>query len=274
MEIAIGTMLPYVAFIFFAIGTLVRIACWMRIPVPFHLTLFPAQKGECVRARELALEFFLCRSLYREDRMLWLWVWLFHLSIFLVVCGHVLGIYFLRLQFTLVGLGPDLSRTLSIILGGFTGVVMTFSLVALLVRRILSREIRRLSDPGIFFDLILLLAIAVTGIAMYLPGYHVDLNEVRSYAAGLFRLDPPPLPHGPVFFAHFLLVNLLMVYFPFSRMLHSAGFFINRGMLAEIPPVYPTAAQIRPRSEFAVRKIHPDIPHTMKHLEGREVDFR
>jgi nitrate reductase gamma subunit len=263
MGIILGMALPYVAFGVFVVGTLLRIVGWMRIPVPFHLTLFPVPEDKAGSVRELVLEFVLCRSIYREDRLLWLWVWLFHVSLLMIVCGHVLGIYFLRQQFTLVGLSSETSQTLSVLLGGVAGAMMTLSLGALLCRRLFRREVRGLSEPDHYFELILLLAISVTGIAMYLPGLHAELPEVRAYMAGLLLLDPVPLPRSSPFFVHFLLVNLLMLYFPFSRLLHSAGFFVNRAMLAEAPPVYPTPDRSRPRSDFSSRKIHPDIPCPM-----------
>jgi hypothetical protein len=85
-----------------------------------------------------------------------------------------------------------------------------------------------------------------------------------------FSLDPVPLPHNPVFVSHFLLLNLLLLKFPFSLLAHLAGFFVNRLMLAEAAPVYPAPEHNSPRSHFAVRKIHPDIPFSVKNVVDRE----
>ena len=41
---------------------------------------------------------------YLEDKLLWISVWLFHISLALILVGHVLGICFIRGQFTFIGL--------------------------------------------------------------------------------------------------------------------------------------------------------------------------
>lgn len=271
MGMILSMALPYVAFTVCVAGTLLRIAGWMKIPVPFPLTLFPAPESRSDRIRQLLRKFVPGRSIYREDRLLWFLVWLFHTSLFLVVCGHILGIYFLRQQFALVGLGPGASQTLSLLLGAASGAIMTLSLGALLCRRFLRREVLRLSGLDNFFELMLLLALAITGLAMYFRGLHARLPEVRAYVAGLVLLNPVPLPHGSPFFVHFLLANLLMLYFPFSRLLHSAGFFVNQMMLTETPPTYPTPGRSRPRSDFASRKNLPDIPGPVTRATDKEV---
>lgn len=265
-------ILPYIACGVFLTGTILRVARWLRISVPFQLTLFPAPSDTSGRIATVATEFLLCRSLYREDKFLWLWVWLFHISLVMVVAGHVLGIYFLRSQFTPVGLSVVTSRVLSSFLGGMTGIVMTISLSVLLSRRILNPEIRRLSQPDNYFELLLLSAIVLTGALMYFPGFHVDLKAVRAYMGGLLSLNPVPFPHSPPFIIHFMFVNMLLLYFPFSRLLHSAGFFVNRAMLVEAPPVYPTPARNAPRSDFATKKLHPDIPVFHKAVTDKEVE--
>jgi nitrate reductase gamma subunit len=269
-----GRILPYIACGVFLTGTILRVAGWLRIGVPFQLTLFPASGDTADRIATVVTEFLLCRSLYREDKLLWLWVWLFHLSLVTVVAGHVLGIYFLRSQFTPIGLSLVTSRLLSSFLGGMTGIVMMVSLSVLLSRRILNPEVRKLSQPENYFELLLLSAIVLSGVLMYLPGFHVDTQAVRAYMGGLISLNPVPFPHSLPFIIHFMLVNMLLLYFPFSRLLHSAGFFVNRAMLAEAPPVYPTPACNAPRSDFATGKIHPDIPVSHKAAVDKEVEVR
>jgi nitrate reductase gamma subunit len=274
MAFFIGGILPYIACAVFLAGTIIKVAVWLRTPVPFQLTLYPVPGDTSRRITAVVTEFILCRSLYLEDKLLWLRVWLFHFSLAMVVAGHLLGIFFMRSQFTLVGLSLVTSRTLSSFLGGMTGIVMTVSLGIMLCGRIVNPEVRRLSEPDNYFELLLLLAIALTGSLMYLPGFHVDLQAVRAYMGGLINLHPIPFPHSPLFIVHFLLVNILLLYFPSSRLMHSAGFFVNRAMLVEAPPVYPTPARNAPRSVFATMNLQPDIPVFRKAAADREVKFR
>ena len=254
MEFLLGVVFPYTACAVFVSGTILRIAGWLKTPVPFHLTLFPAPNGAMDRIATIASDFFLYRSLFREDKALWLRVWLFHLSLAFVIAGHAAGIFFLRNQFVLIGLNPEASQSLSKLLGGIAGIVMVLSLGALLTGRISNPIVRKLSVPEDFCTLLLLIAIAVTGILMYLPGFHADLPVVRSYMGGLIRFRPTMLPHSPMFIVHFLLVNVLLMYFPFSRLLHSAGYFVNRAMLTEAPPIYPTVSGRPPRSLLCGRQ--------------------
>ena len=270
MEILLGAILPYTAWSVFIFGMILRIVGWLKTPVPFHVTIFPSPAGTKGRIVAVASDFLLCSSLFREDKALWLRVWLFHLSLALIITGHVVGIFFLREQFTLVGLNPEASHFLSRLLGALSGTLMVFSLGALVIGRIVNPLVRKLSVAEDYFNLFLLIAIAVTGLLMYFPFFHVDLPAVRSYLGGILLLRPTPLPPSPLFVIHFLLVNLLLIYFPFSRFLHPAGYFVNRAMLREGPPVYPTPTGTAPRSPFATTKAHTDKLISRKEATDKE----
>lgn len=249
-----GQILPYFAFGIFILGTVARIAAWMRVPVPFQLTLFPVPKTASARVFSILSEFFFLRALFREERFLWFWVWLLHLSLAVVMIGHVVGIYSLRYQFVLLGLSPSASQSLSVVLGFVLGVVMAVSLAALLYRRIADPEVRRLTVPMKYLELSWILAITITGLLMYAPIFSVDLTGVRAYLKGLLTVHPLPLPPSPMFITHFLLVNVFLLYFPFSQLLHAAGFFVIRTMLTEKAPTYPTPVGTKPRSGFAFQE--------------------
>lgn len=264
MEFLFGVILPYTAFTVFVAGTVLRAAGWLKTPVPFQLTLFPVPGRNLGKIRALAVDLCFCASLFREDKALWLRVWLFHLSLALIIAGHVAGIYYLREQFVLAGLDPGASRTLSKLLGGMAGTAMLLSLGALIVGRIVNPVVRKLSVPEDFFNLLLLSAIAVSGIFMYLPVFHVDLPAVRSYMGGLVTFRPASLPRSSMFLVHFLLVNILLLHFPFSRLLHSLGYFVNRSMLLESPPTYPTKDGAVPRSAFAGSGRHAGLHRTCR----------
>jgi len=270
MEFFMGSVLPYGAFSVFLGGVLFRVSGWLRTPVPFQLTLFSVPRNRIGKICLIFSEVLLCRTLFRQDKLLWVWVWLFHLSLFMVIFGHLFGIFYLRDQFCLVGFRPEQSQVLSVFLGGIWGTLMALSLLALLYRRIFNLEVRRLSSPDSYFDLLLLLAITLTGIFMYAPGFHPELHDVRAYMAGLLLFDPIPLPHSPIFVAHFLLVSLLLLYFPFSRLVHLAGFLVIRLMLVEAPPEYPIPGHKRPRSIFTISKFQPEIPLFSKNSVKRE----
>ncbi len=237
----IGQVLPYIAAAVFVIGMCRQIITWLRVPVPFPLTLLPADSTNIGRITAICRENLFFDSLRRGDKWLWLWALLLHISLAFIIIGHIAGIYYLAKQFTLVGLSDEASASLSAWLGTIFGAVFFVALLVLFYRRMTIPEVKRLSDPADYFDLGLLSAIAVTGMYMRLVS-DVDLTAVRVYMAGLFTLHSVPLPQHWVFISHFTLVNILLLYFPFSKLIHLAGSFVNQAIITQPPPVYPTPA--------------------------------
>ncbi|VBB05916.1 nitrate reductase gamma subunit [Lucifera butyrica] len=239
----IGQVFPYIAAAVFIIGMSRRVIVWLKAPVPFQLTLFPAPETTAGRVLALGRETLLFRSLRRGDNGLWFWAWLLHVCLALIVVGHIVGIYYLTHQFTMVGLSDAASTRLSVFLGTVSGTGLFIALLVLLYRRTAVEEVKRLSDPADFFDLLLLLSVVVTGMHMRTVT-EVNLVPIRAYLGSLFLFHPLPIPWEPIFISHFFLVNLLLLYFPFSKLVHAAGFFVNRTMLMENAPVYPTRTGI------------------------------
>lgn len=247
----VGQVLPYIAGAIFLIGVTYRVAGWLKVPVPFQLTLFPAPSGGADRIAAVGTEVLLFKSLYNNDKNLWLWAWLLHVSLAMVIGGHIVGIYYLMNQFTLIGLSPSASQAASAFLGTVAGITLMVALIVLFYRRLAEPEVKKLSDPADYIDLLFILVIAITGNHMRLPGVEVDLPAVRAYMGSLLTFSPLPIPDSGVFIAHFTTVMLFLIYFPFSKMLHFAGFLVNRAMLTEAAPVYPTPAGTPLRSPFA-----------------------
>jgi len=246
----LGQIFPYIAIIVFLTGMTWRVLIWLKAPVPFQLTLFPAPQTFAERVRVIGWEILSFKSLWRGDRALWLWAWLMHGSLALIVAGHIVGIYALTRQFTLIGLSPEASSAWSAGLGIAAGTIYFLSLMVLFYRRTAIDEVKRLSDPVDYFDLLLLLAIVISGLHMRLTSLNIDLPAIRSYLAGILTLHPIPIPRTWIFVSHFTLVNILLLYFPFSKLVHAAGFVVNRAMLTEKPPIYPTPASRAGEARF------------------------
>jgi nitrate reductase gamma subunit len=64
-------------------------------------------------------------------------------------------------------------------------------------------------------------------------------------------LQPVPIPRRWTFVSHYTLVNILLLCFPFSKLIHMVGFFFGRALVTQAPPVYPTPAGTRCRISFA-----------------------
>ncbi len=237
MQFLFAQVLPYVAFATLSIGVGWRTWSWLRKPVPFPLTLDATSDGQGL---EIAKELGLFASLYRSDRPLWLAAWSMHAALALSVVGHLVGIALLAEQFTYLGASAATSRLISGVSGTGAGLLFVAALLGLLFRRTVIPEVKHLSDPADFFDLRLLLAIAVSGLCLRFPAAGVDLESVRTYLIGLFTFRPAPFPPSWIFAVDFTLVNGLLFYFPFSKLIHVTGAIVCRALLVQAPPVYPT----------------------------------
>jgi nitrate reductase gamma subunit len=81
--------------------------------------------------------------------------------------------------------------------------------------------------PADYFPLFLIFAIGATGMLMrYVT--RVDIVSVKQLAVGLATFHPTILVDlGMVFYVHIFLVCTLMVYFPFSKLMHMGGVFMS-----------------------------------------------
>lgn len=233
----VGHVFPYIAVAVFVGGMAWRTADWLRRPVPFPLALDLGGGGVLARVAAIARELLLFDSVFRSDRRLWLWAGLMHASLAAILFGHVVGIASVGRQFTWIGVSAATSVALSAALGVLFGLVFVVSVVALLFRRRAVPEVRTLSIAADWFDLALLLAIAITGLLTRIGFTDPDLAAVRFYLGTILTLDPADLPHRWMFITHFALVCVLLTYFPFSKLVHLTGGLISRGLVA--PPVRP-----------------------------------
>ena len=114
--------------------------------------------------------------------------------------------------------GVDVYLTDAFILAG---------LAFLLLRRVCTEKLRYISLPADYFALFLLIAIAGSGICMrYIS--KVDINQVKEVIMGLATLQPvDPSGIGSMFFIHVTLVSALLIYFPFSKLMHMGGVFMS-----------------------------------------------
>ncbi|WP_434510464.1 respiratory nitrate reductase subunit gamma [Desulfitobacterium sp. AusDCA] len=230
MSILFEWVLPYIVLILFLGGLIHRMSVWIHVPVPFKLTVFPSPDTTRGAIADLAKEALGLRSLWRGKKGLWFISWLFHISLALILIGHIVGISFLGQQFVVLGVTPEQSERLSILLGTYAGIAVLIGLMLLLIRRLCSQRMRFISSFGDYLVLILLLGIAGSGMYMRLFD-HVTYIEVARYLKGIFSIHPVPPPSSSAFLLHFTFVQLLLLYFPSSKLMHSCGIFFSRWLI-------------------------------------------
>jgi nitrate reductase gamma subunit len=97
----------------------------------------------------------------------------------------------------------------------------------LFLRRVFSPQLRYASLIADYFPLFLIGFIALTGMVMrYVT--KIDVEAVKQLTMGLVTFHPvlPPTV-TPIFFIHLFLVSVLLMYFPFSKLMHAPGVFLS-----------------------------------------------
>jgi nitrate reductase gamma subunit len=103
---------------------------------------------------------------------------------------------------------------------------MLAGLAGLLARRLLVDRVRYISTPSDHLMLVLLLAIAGSGLMVRFVA-HTDIVAVKTFVLGWMRLDWQPLPADPVLLAHLAGAAVLAIIFPISKLLHAPGLFFS-----------------------------------------------
>ncbi len=220
---------PYIALLVFVGGIAYQIYRWFKKPpVAGHLSLFPRPKGRLGRVLDMLVDMFTLKGLFRVNKPLWIGGFFMHLGLLLLLTGHVRAFTDYYFLWDLLGWGDEQTEVFSAVAGTIAGLLFMIPLFYLLARRF-SGAVKWLSTPEDYFALVLLLGIAITGNHMRFV-LHVDSHEIRNFFHGLASFDWQPVPRsaGTSFFYHFAFVQLLMVYFPFSKLMHTIGTVLSK----------------------------------------------
>lgn len=227
-QVLVGGLLPYVAVLAFVGGMAYRVRVWVKTPQPGKMTLFPLREGSTVK--NVLMEAFLFPGLFRSDKVLWTFSWIFHATLALVLVGHARVFTGIADRMLLaLGLSPAAIDTVSAVTGGTAGIVLLATGALLLIRRVGIPRVREVSLPADFAALLLVLAIIVTGNAMRF-GAHFDLQQTRAWTVSLLRFSPE-VPADAAFLLHVLLAQVLLIFIPFSKILHFGGIFFTQALV-------------------------------------------
>lgn len=223
----IGGILPYLTILVFLGGMIYRFYVWFKTPQPGKMTLFPAPSST---AGGVISEFFFFPSLFRGDKVLWVFSWVFHVTLALVFLGHIRVFTGLIDSILMsMGMSDEGINWMSGTLGGAAGIVLLATGILLLIRRLVLNRVREISGVPDFFALLLIVAIIVTGDLMRF-GAHFDLEQTRAWAWSLLTFSPV-VPKSAMFQIHVLLAVLLIMYIPFSKIMHLGGFFFTNALV-------------------------------------------
>ena len=209
-------ILLYAAAALLVVGLALKIRDYARTPAPLLIPTTPAPTTAGGAALRVAREVVFFESLFKGSKWTWLFGWLFHASLLLVLLRHVR--YFQE---------PVWAPIVFVqFFGTYAGLTMVAGLAGLWARRVLVDRVRYISTPSDHLHLALLIAIGLSGLAMRFVS-HTDIVAVKLFTLGLLRLDIQPLPADPLLLLHLTLVALLMIVFPISKLLHAPGLFFS-----------------------------------------------
>jgi nitrate reductase gamma subunit len=229
IEFLLAYITPYIAVIVLIGGTAYRMVRWRQAkPVPAHLSLFPRPEGRLGRLGDALVDLFTLKGLFRVNRWLWAGGFIMHVGLLLLIVGHIRTLTDFYFLWDLLHWGEAETHTFSAVAGLAAGFLFLIPLFYLLGRRF-GGSVKFLSTPEDYFVLVLLSAIAVTGMHMRLV-LEVDQHAMREFMQGLYGFSWKPVPEsgGISFIWHFTLVQLLMIYFPFGKLLHTIGSIFNK----------------------------------------------
>ena len=216
MLTTIYACLFYGATAIFLAGMAHRIARFARTPAPLKIPTMPAPTTKSGVAFRMLREVTVFHSLFRANKWIWVFAWIFHVALAVVALRH------LRYFVDPVPLPIALVQPFGIL----AGFAMLAGLAGLWARRVLVERIRYISGPSDHLMLALLVAIGASGMMTKFVA-HTDIVAVKAFFLGLMRLDPQPLPADPILLVHLGLVAALMIVFPFSKLVHAAGVFFS-----------------------------------------------
>ncbi len=257
LQFVFGVIIPYLAIVLFVIGIILKVINWAKSPVPFRIPTVAGQQKSLPWIKNsylesphstlgvigrMLLEVFLFRSLFRNtkaelkngptlvygsSKYLWVGALAFHWSFLIIFLRHFR--YFTEPIPVFVPFLQNLDGffQVGVPIIYITNIVIVAALTFLFLRRVVDPKLKYFSLVSDYFPLLLLLAISLTGILMrYFT--KVDIVAVKELAIGLFSFQPViPVGIGVMFFIHLFLVCVLLIYFPFSKLLHMPGVFLS-----------------------------------------------
>ena len=210
------TLALYAAAAVLVAGLARKIVQYARTPAPLKIPTTPAPLTRSGVVARVAREVVLFESLFKASMWTWLFGWIFHAALLVVLVGHLR--YFTEPVWTPVAAVQGIAP--------YAGLAMIAGLAGLWARRFLVDRVRYISAPSDHLMLALLVAIGASGVAMRF-GVHTDIVALKAFALGLVRFDWQPIPSDAVLLLHLVLVAALMAVFPFSKLLHAPGLFFS-----------------------------------------------
>ena len=209
-------LLFVVASLVLVIGLARKIVQYAKTPAPLKIPTTPAPVTRTGVALRMFREVVFFESLFKGTKWTWVFGWLFHMGLFVVLLRHLR--YFMDPVWWPIQLIQPF--------GIYAGFAMVIGLVGLFLRRIFVDRVRYISSPSDYLWLIMLFFIGFSGFMMQFVS-RTDIVMVKQFFMELMGFGIGELPLDFPLIVHLTLVGLLMLLFPFSKLLHVPGIFFS-----------------------------------------------
>lgn len=158
---------------------------------------------------------------------------LFHVGVLVIFFGHLIGLLTPIQVFDMLGISHGAKQILAIVAGGIAGIMALVGGGMLLHRRWTDPRIRQTSSLADIAILVMLLAQLVLGLGtIFVSLGHLDGHEMvrfMSWAQGILSFDSGAAGYitgvALVFKLHLILGLLIIMVFPFTRLVHIVSGF-------------------------------------------------
>ena len=210
------SLLLYLGAGVFVVGVVFWVFRYFTTPVPLQIPVTTAPFTTIGVVFRMLREVLLFESLFKASRWTWLCGWVFHVALLFVLLCHLR--FFTNPIWGWVNAIAPYSK--------YGGILMFAGLVGLLIRRIVVQRVRFISTPSDYLMLLLFLCLAGSGLLMRYK-FYIDLYTLQQFALGLRSFSFNELPPSAMLVVHLTMVGLLLLVFPFSKLVHAIGVFFS-----------------------------------------------
>jgi nitrate reductase gamma subunit len=228
-------ILVYIAVAVFIGGTISQIIRWRaRAKSNIRQGMFPKPRGPG-RFLKLGWDSLLFPWVLDTDRWMWFFVITMHLAGLGLFFGHTR--LFGDVPFMISIFGEAGMERLGGLLGAAIGIYLFIAFSYFLIRR-MKYPYKELSVPADYLLLLLILLLVLLGDHLRLTK-PFELADYRAYSSSLLALKPAfpeSIAESPakwVLTFHVLTANMLLIYFPFSKLIHAAGTYAGNLLRSE-----------------------------------------
>ncbi|MBU0600524.1 respiratory nitrate reductase subunit gamma [bacterium] len=214
------TIFTYIAIAIFILGFLTKIWKYGATPSPLKIPTTPAPTTAFGAGIRVACEALFFRSLFKGNKFIWLGGAVLHASLLVILISHTR--YFIHPV-------PECLMYFQVFfqnIGHYAGYILLLAIGYLGLRRIFIDQTAYISILADYFILALIFCIGASGVLLkYIT--RPDLVSVKAFTLGLISFKPEAVPTNPIFLIHLTLILILLIYFPFSKLMHAGGIFFS-----------------------------------------------